>query len=107
MVIKCSPNKHVSEGYLLAIGIVMYSIVLNSVLLQLEGRLKEPKKIKAALHISYSISTLLKIVFGIFGDFSYGLSMQQLVSLSISKQSLSLEFIIAISLCGYAVPITQ
>ena len=64
-----------TEGYLLAIGIVMYSIVLNSVLLQLEGSLKEPKKIKAALHISYSISTLLKIVFGIFGDFSYGLSM--------------------------------
>ena len=92
-----------AEGYPLAIGIVMYSIVLNSVLPQLEGSLKEPKKIKAALHISYSISTLLKVVFGVFGVLSYGLSTQPLVSLSISKQSMSAKFIIAISLCGYAI----
>lgn len=92
-----------AEGYPLAIGIVMYSIALNSVLPQLEGSLKEPKKIKAALHISYSISTLLKVVFGVFGVLSYGLSTQQLVSLSISKQSVGAKFIIAISLCGYAI----
>ena len=92
------------NGFPLAIGIASYSIFLNCVLPQVEGSMKKPKQVSAAIHISFTVSTILKALFGLFGALTFGITTKQLVSQSISKQSTIAKFVISIALCGYSIP---
>ena len=92
------------DGFPLAIGIVLYSIFLNTVLPQIEGSMRNPKQIGAAIHISFTVSTVLKLLFGLFGVLTFGITTNQLVSQNISEQSTFAKIVIPIALCFYAIP---
>jgi len=92
-----------ASGFPLAIGIVMYSVIINSILPQIEGSMKNPKQIGAALHIAFVLSTLIKLVFGVLGALTFGLSTKQLVALNVSEYAVYAKYVISISLCLYAI----
>ena len=95
-------NSEINE-FPLAIGILMYTLMVNSILAQIEGSMKNPEYCPRALHISFGISTILKLGFGVLGVLTFGSATSQIVSLDISKQSVPAKFILAICLMTYAI----
>ena len=91
------------SGYPLAVGILMYTNVVSLILPQIEGCMKKSGQIGSAIHISFGFSTIVKVTFGIFGALTFGMQTKELVSLNVSQLSLVTKYILAISLCTYAI----
>ena len=90
------------ENYPLGFAIYMYSIVTHPLLPNIEGCMTNSRQMNKALHISYSASTVLKILFGLFGVLTYGNLTKDLVALNVADMSFSAEVIVMVTLCMYA-----
>ena len=82
------------EYFALTISIWLYTLIIHPITPQIEGCMRQPAKIKAALYISYGMATVFKIVFGIFGAMSFGMSTMFLINNNVIMISRPVGYII-------------
>lgn len=91
------------KGLPLAVAVLMYSLLANVILPEIEGSMIKPEEIKKALHLSYGISTAFKLLFGLLGALTFGSATNQLVAINVAKYSVNGKYIITIFLLSYNV----
>ena len=90
-------------GVPLSLAILMYSILANVILPEIEGSMENPEQIRSALHFSYGISTVFKLIFGLFGALTFGFNTKQLVALNVAEYSWTAKYLITIFLLLYII----
>jgi len=68
------------EYFALSISVWLYSLIIHHIQPQIEGCMRHPVKMKAAVYVSFGVATVFKILFGIFGAMSFGMSTMFLIS---------------------------
>ena len=91
------------EGFAYAMSVWFYMLICHSVVPQIEGSMKDPKKYPKALHVSYISSSIVKIYFGVTGALTFGNATRPLVSMNIEKFSAPVNIITNVALAGFAV----
>ena len=91
------------EGFALGLSIMFYTVIAHPVLPQVEGSMRHPTKYKAAAHIAFSSSSVLKAIVSILGALTFGPATSSLVSLNVSKLSRTAGIVCNLVLCLYAI----
>ena len=94
------------EKFPVSASIVMFSCVSHSVLTKIEGELKNPKDASKVVHISFTVSAILKTLVGTLGALTFGPQTQSIITLNAGKLNKIVEIIfvvanIVFSICNY------
>ena len=68
------------NSFALGISIWLYTLIIHSIAPQVEGCMRQPAKITTAIHVSFILATLIKLVYGICGAMAFGMSTSLLVT---------------------------
>ena len=68
------------EFFALTLSVWLYTLIVHSITPQVEGCMREPAKVKTAIFVSFGVSTVIKILFGVFGALAFGMSTMFLVT---------------------------
>ena len=94
------------EKFPVSASIVMFSCVSHSVLTKIEGELKNPRDASKVVHISFTVSAILKTLVGTLGALTFGPQTQSIITLNAGKLNKIVEIIfvvanIVFSICNY------
>ena len=91
------------EGFALALGMWSYTVVPHTIIPQVEACMRQPEKFRKAVHLSFGISTPIKIIFSVIGALTYGSSTQALVTKNVVVSSYPVSVLANAVICVYAV----
>ena len=95
-----------AEKFPVSASIVMFSCVSHSVLTKVEGELKNPKDASKVVHISFTVSAILKALIGTLGALTFGPQTQSFITLNAGKLNQIVEIIFVVaniifSICNF------
>lgn len=82
----------------LAASMFMYSLLANPIIPEIEAGMINPYKIGTALHASYGISTVFKVLFGVFGVLSYAFNTNEFAAINVGESTKAARYFITISI---------
>ena len=89
-----------------AAAMLMYSLLANPIVPEIEAGMMNPGKVGRTLHISYATSSTFKIVFGLFGALTFGAKTSELIAVNVmggEGNNVAKYFtLISLILCSYA-----
>ena len=91
------------NGFALALSIWFYTIIVQSIVPQVEASMQEPLKFKRAVNIAVGTATPIKIVYGLMGALSYGALTKPLVTDNVSAFSYPVGVVANAVVCVFAV----
>ena len=68
------------EYFALTMSIWLYTLIIHPITPQIEGCMRQPVQITTAIYVSFGISTVFKILFGLFGAMAFGMSTMFLIN---------------------------
>ena len=91
------------ERFPVSTSIVMFSCVSHSVLTKVEGELKNPSDAPKAIHFSFFISAILKMLVGTLGALTFGPHTKSIISLNAGKINSIVKIILAVGNIGFGI----
>ena len=91
------------EGFTLGLSMMFYAIIVHPVLPQIEGSMQHRNKYKSVLHVSFALSSMVKIIIGVLGALTFGPATNTLVSLNVSKLNRPAGIVSNLALSLYAI----
>lgn len=90
------------NGYALAVGIWLYTVLPHGIIPQVEACMKEPEHFPRAIYASFCISTPIKVLFAIIGALTYGTSTAPIITNNIVWDSYPVSVVINAALACFA-----
>ncbi len=85
-----------------ALSMWLYTLIIHATLPQIEGSMRNPASINKAVHFSMGISTLIKVIYGLLGAFTFGSSVKVLVTDNVIRISYAVSVLVNVVVAVYA-----
>ncbi|XP_066933216.1 vesicular inhibitory amino acid transporter-like [Clytia hemisphaerica] len=85
------------EKFPVSASIVMFSCVSHSVLTKVEGELENPQDASKVVHVSFTVSAILKTIVGTLGALTFGPQTQSIITLNAGKLNQIVEIIFVVA----------
>ena len=91
------------NGYALALGIWLYTVIPHTIIPQVEACMKEPIRFTKAVNTSFGVSTPVKVVFAVVGALTYATSTAPIITNNIVQNSYPVSVVINVVITLFAV----